>query len=52
MDEDRIHNLGIGIFGLSTALASLLDSIGVNYRDLRLMKQLNIPIPYLLCTVH
>ena len=35
MDEDRIHNLGIGVFGLSTALASLLDSIGVNYRELR-----------------
>ncbi|NDG53710.1 MAG: hypothetical protein EBY39_11930, partial [Flavobacteriia bacterium] len=35
MDEDRIHNLGIGVFGLSTALASLLDSIGVNYRELK-----------------
>ena len=35
MDKDRIHNLGIGVFGLSSALASLLDSIGVNYRELR-----------------
>ena len=33
MDKDRVHNLGIGVFGLSSALASLLDSIGVNYRE-------------------
>ena len=31
--SDRPHNLGIGVFGLSTGLMSLLDSIGVHYEE-------------------
>ena len=31
--SDSPHNLGIGVFGLSTGLMSLLDSLGVNYEE-------------------
>ncbi|MBK98061.1 MAG: hypothetical protein CL672_04625 [Balneola sp.] len=33
MMRDILHNLGVGVFGLSPGLVSLLDSIGLNYRE-------------------
>ena len=36
--SDRLHNLGIGVFGLNNGLMSLLDSLGVNYEECNTQK--------------